>query len=30
MVSRRFRLEQAKEAFEVFHQGELVKMAFEM
>jgi threonine dehydrogenase-like Zn-dependent dehydrogenase len=30
MIPRRFRLGQAKEAFEAFHQGEMVKVAFEM
>lgn len=30
MVSRRFRLDQAKEAFEAFHQGDTVKVLFEM
>jgi len=30
MITKRFKLEQAKEAFEAFHQGELVKVAFEM
>ncbi|MFB3885659.1 MAG: zinc-binding dehydrogenase [Thermodesulfobacteriota bacterium] len=30
MIPRRFRLDQAKEAFEAFHQGEMVKVAFEM
>jgi threonine dehydrogenase-like Zn-dependent dehydrogenase len=30
MVSRRFRLDEAKEAFEAFRQGETVKVLFEM
>ncbi|MDI7258972.1 MAG: alcohol dehydrogenase catalytic domain-containing protein [Thermodesulfobacteriota bacterium] len=30
MVSRKFRLDQAKEAFEVFSQGDIVKVLFEM
>jgi threonine dehydrogenase-like Zn-dependent dehydrogenase len=30
MVSRRFRLDQAKEAFETFGQGDSVKVFFEM
>lgn len=30
MITKRFKLDQAKEAFEAFHQGEMVKVAFEM
>lgn len=30
MITRRFKLDQAKEAFEAFSQGELVKVPFEM
>jgi len=30
MITKRFKLDQAKDAFEAFHQGELVKVAFEM
>ncbi len=29
MITRRFKLDQAKEAFEAFHQGDIVKVAFE-
>jgi hypothetical protein len=29
-VSGKFRLDQAKEAFEAFHAGDAVKVAFEM
>ncbi|NWF93834.1 MAG: alcohol dehydrogenase catalytic domain-containing protein [Syntrophaceae bacterium] len=30
MISRRFKLDQAKEAFEAFYQGDIVKVPFEM
>jgi threonine dehydrogenase-like Zn-dependent dehydrogenase len=30
MITRRFKLDQAKEAFEAFHQGDIVKVLFEM
>ena len=30
MITKRFKLDQAKDAFEAFHQGEIVKVAFEM
>jgi threonine dehydrogenase-like Zn-dependent dehydrogenase len=30
MITRRFKLEQGKEAFDAFHQGDIVKVLFEM
>ena len=30
LITKTFKLDQAKEAFEAFHQGEMVKVAFEM
>jgi threonine dehydrogenase-like Zn-dependent dehydrogenase len=30
IITRKFRLDQAKEAFEAFYQGDIVKVPFEM